>query len=244
MSAGLQVHHHHLSSSLLSSLLSSSLIFVITYLHHYYHHYYHQYHHNHLSLLSLITIIITYYYHHLSLSQLFGSADAGEAGLCLYTFGAIPLFVLCKPWVLYKTLLVESEWWQGLSMGTMGRDDGISSSRRDRPGGRASLGRGPQWFPSGIYIWKMIYGEVMQRIAWIDSNNRLKPVKHYRVQQQHEDGSSHHQDGSSHHLPNDHRMDGDHVPIIEDRSASSSSTSSSASCFGQLQGPLLGSGYR
>jgi hypothetical protein len=94
-------------------------------------------------------------------------------------------------------------------------------------------------------MWKMIYGEVMQRIAWIDSsNNRLKPVKHYRVQQQHEDGSSHHH-------PNDHLMDGDHVPIIEDQSASSSSslassssTSSSASCFGQLQGPLLGSGYR
>lgn len=176
-----------------------------------------------------IIIITTYHYRH----QLFGSADAGEAGLCLYTFGAIPLFVLCKPWVLYKTLLVESEWWQGLSLGTMGRDEVSSSSGRDRPGGRASFGRGPQWFPSGVYIWKMIYGEVMQRMAWIDSSsNRLKPLKHYRVQQQHEDGSSH------------HRMDGDHVPIIEDRSASSSSTSSSASCFGQLQGPLLGSGYR
>jgi hypothetical protein len=93
-------------------------------------------------------------------------------------------------------------------------------------------------------MWKLIYGEVMQRMAGMDSNNRLKPPKHHRVQQQHEDGSTHHEDGSSHHRPND-RMDGDRVPIIEDRSAlSSSSTSSSASCFGQLQGPLLGSDYR
>ena len=227
MSAGLQVHHHHLSSSLLSSslIIIITIIIITTATYRYNHHHYNHHH------------------HHLSLSQLFGSADAGEAGLCLYTFGAIPLFVLCKPWVLYKTLLMESEWWQGLSMGTMGRDDGSNSSRRDRPGGRTSLGRGPQWFPSGVYIWKMIYGEVMQRIAWIDSSNNNR-LKHYRVQQQHEDGSSHHR-------PNDHLMDGDHVPIIEDQSASSSSslassssTSSSASCFGQLQGPLLGSGYR
>lgn len=35
---------------------------------------------------------------------------------CLYIAGALILFALCKPYVIYSALLWDSQWWQGISM--------------------------------------------------------------------------------------------------------------------------------
>lgn len=48
------------------------------------------------------------------------NSESGEytnmTGMCLYHLGVIPLFVICKPFIMYQTLLIESTWWQGLSL--------------------------------------------------------------------------------------------------------------------------------
>ena len=247
MSAGLQVHHHH---------------------HHHLDHHNRQHHYHYRQYVSIITFHHHHHHHHHLPSspyhQLFGSADVGEAGLCLYTLGAIPLFVLCKPMVLYKTLLAESEWWQGLSIDTtatsMGRDEGSSSNSsgrngRNRPGERASLGRGSSWFPSGVYVWKVVCGEVMQRrrmmMSWIgisssssSNSSRLKPIKHYEGGSSSSSASSREEEGRGGSSPNDHLMGRENrIAALSSSSlpSSSSSSSLSASGFEQLQGPLLGS---
>ncbi|KAJ1395478.1 hypothetical protein B484DRAFT_268198 [Ochromonadaceae sp. CCMP2298] len=40
------------------------------------------------------------------------SPAAVTVGTCLFNVGAVPIFVLFKPVVMYRTLLMESQWWQ------------------------------------------------------------------------------------------------------------------------------------
>jgi hypothetical protein len=40
-----------------------------------------------------------------------------EAGECTYIFSSIIVFVLCKPLLVYYTLLQDSQWWQGTLLG-------------------------------------------------------------------------------------------------------------------------------
>jgi len=127
---------------------------------------------------------------------------------------------------------MESEWWQGLSIGRgrgRGRDEGSSNNSRHRPGASASLGRGSSYFPSGLYLWKTVYNGLVQRMAWLDGKLVQHPLK-YEVQYE----GLHEGRGSS--SPND-PIDADRIPINVDR------TSISASGFEQLQGPLLGTVY-
>lgn len=44
----------------------------------------------------------------------FGPGALVLAGDCVYDLAVLPLFIVLKPFVLYQSLLIDSQWWQGL----------------------------------------------------------------------------------------------------------------------------------
>jgi hypothetical protein len=61
---------------------------------------------------------------------------AGAAGLCIDNLAVLPAFVLFKPYVMYSTLLMESQWWQGVL--TRSSDQSDVAPRRGQRGRNSS----------------------------------------------------------------------------------------------------------
>jgi hypothetical protein len=61
----------------------------------------------------------------------FGNGLEDTSSVCIYSFLTLPIFVLFKPYVVYRSLLMDSVWWQGLK-----------SNRRSRGGGGAGQNKG------------------------------------------------------------------------------------------------------
>jgi hypothetical protein len=45
----------------------------------------------------------------------FGRGTEDTSSICIYALVTMPIFVIFKPWIMYKSLLLDSVWWQGLS---------------------------------------------------------------------------------------------------------------------------------
>ncbi len=69
----------------------------------------------------------------------FGKGSEDTTSLCIDSLVTLPIFVLCKPYVVYKSLLLDSVWWQGLPARSSGRGMGTGSGKAGNSVGDASL---------------------------------------------------------------------------------------------------------